>query len=132
MLNKSNIQLPIEQLLKDYPKTKEKILITIKNSLLAFQETALGAGAKAEDVSLSKMDLTLLEGAANATLQLNPRMLYEIFDEMDIFISVKYNKDTENWAYWNSGDNISGTAISRNQAESEAFQGAFKITERIL
>jgi hypothetical protein len=61
----------------------------------------------------------------------NPRILYDIFDSIGIYISVHSHPDSDNnmFVYYNSVKNVSFSAENRVQAEEAAFKDAFKILE---
>lgn len=135
MVVSNNIQLDAEMLLKTYPKTAEKIANYVGKSLISFQRIALLGGIPEESGAdlqqLSGFDKALLKQACVSTLQLNPRMLYDIFDELGVNVTI-YLLPTGEWVYLNNKSVLSHTATTRNQAETEAFTEAFKMVEEIL
>lgn len=124
----SNISLPVEGLLKVHPKVAERVDKSIEKSLATFQKMAGGMGGFGE---MTAFDKALLRQASAAAIQVNPRILYDIFDEMGVYISV-FRNSGDTWTY---GDNISttsGAASTRAEAEAKAFEQAFKSGEEIL
>lgn len=124
----SNISLPIESLLKAHPKVAERVEKSIERSLTAFQKMAGGMGGFGE---MTAFDKALLRQACAASIQVNPRILYDIFDEMGVYISVFLNQ-ADTWTYGNNISNTSGDASTRVEAEAKAFEHAFKSGEEIL
>jgi len=60
----------------------------------------------------------------------NPRVLFDVFDENNVFIQINVNK-TFSYSI-NDGDVISGSWIIRKDAEAAAIEQAFKLLDEKL
>lgn len=60
----------------------------------------------------------------------NPRVLFDVFDENNVFIQINVNK-TFSYSI-NEGDVISGSWIIRKDAEAAAIEQAFELLDKQL
>ena len=60
----------------------------------------------------------------------NPRVLFDVFDENNVFIQINVNK-TFSYSI-NEGDVISGSWIIRKDAEAAAIEQAFELLDKNL
>jgi len=70
-------------------------------------------------------------------IQMDPRKLYDIFDSLNIIVSVDYDPQMNQWFHWvhilNTLDvSNAGAAPSRHTAEVTALHDAFEILEKQL
>lgn len=98
------------EILKEYPQTFHNIVMWMKS---------VAEGASDEEV----------KQIVDFTLQYNPRMLYDFFDDNNIKISMLPLLDNTGAVSYGINDKGLVFAENRNEAEEKAFIEAFKTLE---
>jgi hypothetical protein len=134
MLNSKFQLIDAEGLLKAYPKVAKKINEHSRKAAQGLQESMIKElGKNAEGIELPPIEDDVVDQISKSILSSNPRLLFDLFDEMGVYIAIYPDKDTENmWIYWNNKQNHSSAASSRIEAEQKAFIDAFKVAEELL
>lgn len=108
-------------------KTCPKSLAKLKEWLYAPDKT------NGEDISGISDDQR--EQLINFTLGLNPRMLFDFFDDQNIYVTIQPDDTTgevSGFMYYNSKSPYSSSSNNRNTAEELAFIQAFEELEKQL
>lgn len=114
------------QIKENYPKTYKELVAFGKAMLDKTIDRMIQVGEE-------KPELTdeMLEGFTNSVLSINPRSLYDFFDQRDIKICVMPHTDTDDlWLYYNNKLKHSSSTDSRIDAEEKAFLEAFEYYEK--
>lgn len=109
--------LNIEKIRVDFPLSVKKLLEW------TYAEDKLGEG---EDPT--KIPQAEKEKIIDFTLALNPRMLFDFFDDMGIYITI--DSDEGIFRHSNNLSTYSESATNRNDAEEKAFMTAFTELEK--
>jgi len=115
--------------LKEFPKSKKLLQEFGKKNLLAFQKNIMKE-APVEGLEIPEISDEMAESYANALLTTQPRILYDFFDENELYISVIRNAD--NWSADVEGTDETGLYNTRIEAEFALFKIAFKLLEEKL
>ena len=122
----------VEQLLAAHPKTKQQLLEWQKKGLRLFQTSALEADGEKEAV-MPEVDDKMALQYATASFALNPRALYEFFDEEKVFVVILPPTEEKNkFSFKINGVESEQTFAARITAEQAAFYEAISITEKNL
>ncbi len=111
--------------IKNYPKVYQKYKDFIRSLLNVWVTQAVG-----ENINNEELTDEYLETVADAMIGSQPRLLYDFLDENETYINI--NNFGGEWGYSIDGASGLPTFSSRKEAETEAFNSAFKILEGIL
>lgn len=122
----------VNEIKKTYPKSHKVLLEFIKKYLDGFQKSMVGQVGV--DTEFPEVDDAIAEQATQALITLYKRMLYDFFDENEVYISLEYIGDenlSEN--YWcstiNAEEDRNYFGDNRIEAEELGFERAFKTLE---
>lgn len=108
-----------------FPKSKELFKKeTIEALNLFISSFPVGTGFDKEFITED-----VIEKTQQATLENNPRHLFDFFDKQNIFLNIEGKEKSWDWIIGGA----SGIGFeSRIEAENEGFESAFKILEEKL
>lgn len=118
------------QYLNQYPKTKQLLLVWYKASMNNFQKQLASDYEDGAMVELPDLEGPMIEGIVEASIVVNPRFMYEFFDEQGFKVFL-YDKDGK-FGYTVNGEDFNNPLPSRIEAEQDAFKKCFEKTENKL
>ena len=122
----------IENIKKDCPKSISKYKAYIKVKIVEAQKDVVKEGLM-EEKDFEEVSDGLLEDIVNNILPVNPRVLYEFFDDQGVKIFIGQSTEDEGlFTYYNSVEKLSKIAFNRIEAEELAFTNAFYTLEKQL
>lgn len=109
-----------------HPKAVGQLKAWVENNLKEFQQNMAKYATK-ESVTIPEITEAVVERAAESTVQILPRDLYDFFDDRKIFVLIDYIFE-EGFVVNLIGMEYTKKAfLTRREAEVEGFQQAFKI-----
>ena len=116
------------ELLKQYPKAGEVVLEWYKDKMKA----SLNSETLTEEIKESFKGFTVGNEHMGTIIDNNPRMLFDVFDENDLYIEilVNYASNSAKFTYTVIDDEILSNTTnyaSRKDAETAAIELAFKL-----
>jgi hypothetical protein len=118
------------ELIEQYPKASEVVLEWYKNKM----KDSLNISTLSEDIKESFNDYIIGLDHISIMIDNNPRFLFDVFDENDIYIEifVDYKSNSANFSYTVLNDEMYSnplTYTSRKEAELAAIEQAFKLLD---
>lgn len=118
------------ELIEQYPKASEVVLEWYKNKM----KDSLNISTLSEDIKESFSDYIIGLDHISIMIDNNPRFLFDVFDENDIYIEifVDYKSNSANFSYTVLNDEMYSnplTYTSRKEAELAAIDQAFKLLD---
>ena len=108
--------------------------VFVKKQLLSFQQNALKELNPDQENFIPEISDEMLENLLPMSIQVNPRNLYDFFDENKIFISIIVEDNLSFGLYSCKVNNkdVVDSEISRMKAEQKGFIKCFEILENQL
>lgn len=131
--------------INEFPKSKKLLGEFGKRNLSAFQKNIMKE-REIEGVEIPEITDEMADSYASALLTTNPRILFDFFDENEIFISIRCAAKDVFYFRWNVkfdkgndvehpealGRSTASNFTTRLECEKEAFNLAFKLLEEKL
>lgn len=128
-----------------FPKSKKLLQEFAKKNLLAFQKNIMKEN-KVEGVEIPEITDDMAENYATALLSTNPRILYDFFDEQEIYLSIRNARKDNFYFSWNvkfdkgvykdcskaAGKSSISSFKTRLECEDDAYKFIFKLLEEKL
>lgn len=120
------------EMLEKYPRAAS----VIKNWLLSRMVEALQSESIDEDFKQYMREQGIDNDKISPMIDANPRMLFDVFDENDVFIFINYMDVKDNVEFFYSFRNIDTNPVksfkTRKEAELSAIEKAFEILDNKL